>query len=152
MNDRIGAAVTSSTFDSHSFWFWLTLGIVTVQLRKGLFNVFSSSVISCCLCSLFNIKIKPWKLAANCFLELCHPPFQPSPCFVRVLLASSQILQDMSALFHVHVSLLRCHWITQAEYKTIRNVSYYADCRHNVGILYERLFTHVLILYLFQYA
>lgn len=56
----------------------------------------------------------------SCFLSSV---VLPCSChyFTRVLLASPQILQEMSALFHVHLSLLRCHWITQAECKTIRN-------------------------------
>lgn len=56
-------------------------------------------------------------------LRLCHHPLQLSLYFARVLLASPQILQEMSAFFHVHLSLLRCCWITQAECKTIRNAT-----------------------------
>lgn len=46
MNDRIRTDGIRGPSDSHSFLVWPDLGVLTVQLRKGLMNCFSLSAIS----------------------------------------------------------------------------------------------------------
>lgn len=94
--------------------------MLIVQLR--IYWLFSFSAIPCCSCYLFNIK-KTWKISCKLLFysallhSSCHCTFLGS--FWHLL----QILQEMSALFHIHLSLLRCHCITQAECKVVRNAT-----------------------------